>query len=97
MIDNLKEIILSAGISITTAFTVLISTFKLISNNKSIQKKIENNTEIKALKAMVKTTQEQMQNLIEENATLRRSINQLTDSVRGVRERRNYDIKNKKI
>ena len=50
----IKEILMSCGVSVTTAFAMIISTIRLISNNKSLLKKIQNSAEIKALKENAK-------------------------------------------
>ena len=94
----IKEILMSCGVSVTTAFAMIISTIRLISNNKSLLKKIQNSAEIKALKDNAKNNAEQIKTLIEENASLRRSVNQLTDAVRGIdRGRKYYENKNKEF
>lgn len=94
----IKEILISYGVSITTVFAMIISTIRLISDNKSLLNKIQNSAEIKALKENVKNNAEQIKTLIDENAALRRAVNQLTDAVRGIdRGRKYYENKNKEI
>lgn len=94
----IKEILISYGVSITTVFAMIISTIRLISDNKSLLNKIQNSAEIKVLKENVKNNAEQIKTLIEENASLRRSVNQLTDAVRGIdRGRKYYEKQNKEI
>lgn len=94
----IKEILISYGVSITTVFAMIISMIRLISDNKSLLNKIQNSAEIKALKENVKNNAEQIKTLIEENASLRRSVNQLTDAVRGIdRGRKYYEKQNKEI
>ena len=94
----IKEILISYGVSITTVFAMIISTIRLISDNKSLLNKIQNSAEIKALKENVKNNAEQIKTLIDENASLRRAVNQLTDAVRGIdRGRKYYEKQNKEI
>ena len=94
----IKEILISYGVSIKTVFAMIISTIRLISDNKSLLNKIQNSAEIKALKENVKNNAEQIKTLIDENASLRRAVNQLTDAVRGIdRGRKYYENKNKEI
>lgn len=94
----IKEILISYGVSITTVFAMIISTIRLISNNKSLLNKIQNSAEIKALKENVENNAEQIKTLIDENASLRRAVNQLTDAVRGIdRGIKYYENKNKEI